>query len=184
MTVDDGVLSDADIAAMSCAARLDLMRRLQLPRDDVFPPRVANRMRRTRLTLMVCGAVALIPWTLYLAFTLPSTYVAHNWPATWVGFDCMLVGFMAATAILGWLRRQLVLLAAFTTGILLLCDAWFDIITASPAQVWLSVLTAAVANLPIAVILISGALRILRLTATRHGLIDPDTPAWRLPLVP
>jgi hypothetical protein len=34
------------------------------------------------------------------------------------------------------------------------------------------------------VILISGALRILRLTATRLWFLEPGTPAWRLPLVP
>jgi hypothetical protein len=46
------------------------------------------------------------------------------------------------------------------------------------------VLTAALGNLPLAVILISGASRILRLTATRLWFLDPGTPAWRLPLVP
>jgi hypothetical protein len=30
---------------------------------------------------------------------------------------------MAATAVLGWLGRQLVVLPAFTTGVLLICDA-------------------------------------------------------------
>ena len=39
---------------------------------------------------------------------------------------------MAATAVLGWLGCQLVVLPAFTTGVLLICDAWFDIVTAGP----------------------------------------------------
>jgi hypothetical protein len=54
---------------------------------------------------MVGGAIALIPWIIYLAFTLPANYVAHNWPATWIGFDSVLIAFMATTAVLGWLRR-------------------------------------------------------------------------------
>ena len=180
----DDVLSDARIAAMSPAERRDLIQRLQRPLDDVFPPAMARRMRRTRLTLMVGGTIVLIPWIVYLAFTLPANYVAHNWPATWVGFDCVLIAFMAATAVLGWLRRQLVVLPAFTTGVLLICDAWFDILTANPGQIWVSVLTAALGNLPLAVIMITGAVRILRLTATRLWFLDPGTPAWRLPLVP
>jgi hypothetical protein len=180
----DGVLSDARIAAMSPAERGDLIQRLQRPLDDVFPPPVARRMRRTRLTLMVGGLLVLIPWIVHLGFTLPANYVAHNWPATWIGFDCLLIAFMAATAVLGWLRRQLVVLPGFTTGVLLICDAWFDIMTASRSQIWEAVLTAALANLPLAVILISGALRILRLTATRLWFLDPETSAWRLPLVP
>jgi len=180
----DGVLSDARIAAMSPADRRDLIQRLQRPLDEVFPPPVARRMRRTRLTLMVGGSIVLIPWIVHLGFTLPSNYVAHNWPATWIGFDCLLIAFMAATAVLGWLRRQLVVLPGFTTGVLLICDAWFDIMTASPSQMWESVLTAALGNLPLAVLLISGALRILRLTARRLWFLDPETSAWRLPLVP
>jgi len=178
------VLSDARIVAMSPAERRDLIQRLQRPLDEVFPPPVAHRMRRNRLTLMVGGSIVLIPWIVHLGFTLPTNYVAHNWPATWIGFDCLLIAFMAATAVLGWLRRQLVVLPAFTTGVLLICDAWFDIMTASPSQIWESVLTAALGNLPLAVILISGASRILRLTATRLWFLDPGTPAWRLPLVP
>jgi hypothetical protein len=180
----DGVLSDVQIAAMSPAQRRNLIERLQRPLDEVFPPPVARRMRRNRLTLMVGGAIVLIPWIVYLGFTLPANYVAHNWPATWIVFDGLLVAFMAATAVLGWLRRQLVVLPAFTTGVLLICDAWFDIMTAGPGEVWVSVLTAALGNLPLAVILITGALRILRVTATRLWFLDPGTPAWRLPLLP
>ena len=81
----DGTLSDAQIAAMSPAQRRDLIQRLERPLDEVFPPAIARRMRRNRLTLMVGGAIGLIPWTVYLGFTLPANYVAHNWPATWIG---------------------------------------------------------------------------------------------------
>ncbi len=133
---------------------------------------------------MVGAIVGLIPWTIYLAITLPDKYIAHNWPVTWVGFDILLLVFMAATAVLGLLRRQLLVLTAFTTGILLVCDAWFDVMTAGPTDMWLSVLTAALGELPLAVILITGALRILRLTATRLYVLDPGMPLWRIPLLP
>jgi hypothetical protein len=178
------VLSDTQIAALSPAQRRDLIQRLQRPLDEVFPAPVAKRMRRTRLTLMAGGAIGLIPWNVYLGFTLPANYVAHNWPATWIGFDSLLIAFMVTTAVFGWLRRQLVVLPAFTTGVLLICDAWFDIMTAGPNRILVPLLTAALANLPLAVIMITGALRILRLTAIRLWLLDSQTPAWRLPLVP
>ena len=180
----DRLLSEDHIAAMSPAQRRDLIQRLERPLDEVFPPAMARRMRRNRLTLMVVGAVGLIPWMIYLAFTLPENYVAHNWPATWIGFDCVLIAFMIATAVLGWLRRELVILPAFTTGVLLICDAWFDIMTAGPGQLWISMMTAALLNLPAATIMITGAVRIVRLTATRLWFLDPATPAWRLPLLP
>jgi hypothetical protein len=180
----DDVLSDDRITAMSPAVRRDLIERLQRPRDEVFLPSIARRMRRNRVTLMTAGAIGLIPWTVYLSFSLPANYVAHNWPATWIGFDCLLIAFMVATAVLGWLRRQVVVLPAFTTGVLLVSDAWFDVLTAGPKQVWISVLAGALINLPLAALLITGAVKILRLTATRLWFLDPGTPAWRLPLVP
>ncbi len=180
----DGVLSDAHIEAMSPGERRDLIQRLQRPLDEVLPPSLARRMRRNRLTLMVGGVIGLVPWMVYLGFTLPPNYVARNWPATWIGFDCLLIVFMVVTAVLGWLRRQLVVLPAFTTGVLLICDAWFDVMTAGPGQFWVSVVTAALGNLPLAVLLITGAVRILLLTMTRLWFVDPETPMWRVPLVP
>src|ERR1700759_3912285 len=180
----DGVLSDADIGAMSPGERRDLIHRLERPRDEVFPPSLARRMRRNRVTLMVAGVIGLIPWMVYLGFTLPANYVAHNWPATWIGFDCVLIAFMVVTVVLGWLRRQLVVLPAFTTGVLLICDAWFDVMTAGPGQLWVSVLTAALLNVPLAAIMIAGAMRIIRLTGTRLWFLAPATPGGRLPLVP
>ena len=55
-----GVVSDACIAATSPDERRDLIQRLQRPLDEVHPPRIARRMRRNRLTLMVGGAIGLI----------------------------------------------------------------------------------------------------------------------------
>ena len=134
--------------------------RLERPHELVPAPVVA-RMRRLRWALMVGGAIGLIPWIVFLVITLPANYVAHNWPATWVGFDVLLVAFMVTTAVLVFLRRRLALLTAFTTGVLLICDAWFDVMTAGPHDLWVSALTATLVELPLAVILITAALRIL-----------------------
>jgi hypothetical protein len=182
---EDNVLSDERIAALTPAERHDLIVRLQRPLDDVFPPPTARRMRRIRLTLMTGSVIVLIPWIIHLGFTLPASYIAHNWPATWIGFDLLLVSFMAATAVLGWLRRQLVLLTAFTTGVLLVCDAWFDIMTSDFGHdLAAPLLSAALIELPLAMIMITGALRIFRLTATRLWFLEPGTPLWQLPLLP
>jgi hypothetical protein len=181
--MSDGV-SDAQIAAMSAADRRELIQRLERPIDELLPPSVLMRVRRVRIVLMVGATIGLLPWIVYLAFSLPDKYIAHNWPVTWVGFDMMLLIFMAATALLGLLRRQLLILTAFTTGVLLICDAWFDLMTAGPEDRWLSLLVAVLAELPLAVLLITGALRILRLTATRLYVLDPGAPLWRIPLLP
>ncbi len=178
------VLSDAAIAAMTPAERRALISRLEKPLDEVVSLGTYARNRRLRLGLMISGTIVLIPWLVFLAITLPSTYVAHNWPVTWIGFDAMLVGFMAATAVLGLLRRQLLLLAAFTTGILLICDAWFDVMTAGPDTFWLSLTTAVLAEVPLAAVMINGALRVVRLTVARLWLLEPGMSLWRLPLLP
>jgi hypothetical protein len=180
----DGGMSDAAIAAMSAAERRELIVRLERPLAELLPESVLARLRRVRLVLMAGAIVGLVPWTVYLAITLPDKYTAHNWTATWVGFDVLLLVFMVSTAVFGLLRRQLLVLAAFTTGVLLVCDAWFDVMTAAPEDRWLSLMTAVLGELPLAAILITGAMRILRLTATRLYLLDAGMPLWRIPLLP
>lgn len=157
--------------------------RIQQPLDDLLPAPVLARMRRIRLSLMAGGAAALIPWTVLLAVTLPQTYTAHNWSLTWVGFDIFLVAFMATTAVLGYLRRQLVVLIGFATGVLLICDAWFDLMTAGSRELWVSALLAVV-ELSVATILVSGALRALRVILARLWLLEPGMRLWRAELTP
>lgn len=96
----------------------------------------------------------------------------------------LLVAFMLTTAALGYLRRQLLVLAAFTTGVLLICDAWFDLMTAGPKDVWLSVITALLIEVPLAIFMIFSAMRILRLTMMRLWLLRPGMRLWELPLFP
>src|ERR1700758_1238042 len=130
------------------------------------------RIRRIREWLAGCAAVALVPWTIYLAFTLPQSYTAQHWQATWVGFDVLLLAFMIATAVLGFAQHHLLTLFAFATGVLLVCDAWFDVLTAKRGDFAVSVLTAALGELPLATVLIAGTLRIARLQ------VPPFSRAW------
>jgi hypothetical protein len=180
----DGILTDAQIAALTPEQRRALITRLEAPLGDVIAPESLARIRRIRLSLMVGGSMAMVPWLGYLSVTLPENYVAHNWPITWVGFDVLLVGFMMMTAVLGYLRRQLLVLAAFTTGVLLICDAWFDLMTAGPKDIWLSLITAFLVELPLAIFMITSAVRIMRLTMMRLWLLHPGMRLWQLPLFP
>lgn len=180
----DGVLTDEQIAELTPEQRRDLITRLEAPLSELIDPELLLRIRRIRLGLMVGGSIAMIPWLVYLALTLPESYVAHNWPVTWVGFDVLLLGFMLATAIFGYLRRQVLLFAAFTAGVLLICDAWFDLMTAGPADIWLSIVTALGIEVPLGAFLIFGAQRILRLTMMRLWMLNPGMRLWHLPLFP
>ena len=176
------VLSDAQIGALTPGQRRDLIRRLQRPVGDVMPTGHLAFLRRAHLGLMTGGVVFMIPWIVYLALTLPRTHVVRHWPLMWVGFDCLLVIFMAATAILAWLHRYLLVFSAFTTAILLLCDTWFDVMTASPAELRTTLITA-VLGAVLAGLLIAGSLSLVRLNAARLWQREPDESLWRLPLV-
>jgi hypothetical protein len=180
----DGILTDAQIAALTPEERRELVKRLEQPLSDVIDPVLLGRIRRVRLSVMISCSIAMIPWLVYLSWTLPQNYVAHNWTLTWVGFDVLLVAFMLATAVFGYLRRQVLLFAAFTSGVLLICDAWFDLMTAGPDDLWLSMITALLIEVPLAIFMIRGAQRIMRLTMMRLWLLDPGMKLWHLPLFP
>jgi hypothetical protein len=132
--------------------------------------------------MTICASL-LVPWIIYLEVSLPKHYVARHWMATWVGFDVILGVLFASTAVLGLLRRELVVLTAFASGVLLLCDAWFDITTANAHDRPFTIFSAVVAEVPIALVLISSALRLLRVTARRVYAIGPREPLWRAPLL-
>jgi hypothetical protein len=177
-------LSDAQIAALSPAERRQLIQRLERPLSELLPVAEVQRIRWGWLGVMTGGTLVLIPWIVYLGFALPDDYLVHDWTATWVGFDLLLLGLMAATVVLGMLRRQVMLLTAFATGTLLICDAWFDLMTAGANDFRVAELTAALGDLPLAAVLITGTLRLFRFTAIRLWLLEPRTPLWQLPLLP
>jgi hypothetical protein len=130
------------------------------------------QIRRIREWVALSAAIALIPWTIFLGLTLPQSYTAQHWQLTWVGFDVLLLVFMMATAVLGFTHHHLLTLFAFTTGVLLVCDAWFDVLTARRGDFVIAVLTAALGELPLAAVLIVGTLRIVRLQG------PPFSRAW------
>lgn len=66
----------------------------------------------------------------------------------------------------------------------MICDAWFDVTMASPAELRAAVLTAALGGLPLAFVLIAGTLSLLRFNAARSRLLEPGQSLWRLPLAP
>jgi hypothetical protein len=170
--------TDEQIQAMSPEERRDLIRRLERPVSD----RINPATRRARVRVMVAGSLALIPWMLFLWANLPDRYLVTNWPLTWVGFDSLLIALMAATAYLGARRRLLIVLTGFATAVMLLCDAWFDVTTAGPHDIWVSVVTAVCAEVPLAGLLMLGTLRLMRTMASRLWLLTPDMHLWHLQL--
>lgn len=83
--------------------------------------------------LFAC-AVVLIPWTAVLFATLPRHYVANHWAIAWGGFDLGLGLALAVTAVMVVRRSPFAEVTATITGTLLVCDAWFDVLTSRGAS--------------------------------------------------
>jgi hypothetical protein len=155
-------ITDEHLLALTSEQRAQLARRLA-----ALSHGAAVRPGRRRLTaILALGAcVALVPWTIMLAFTLPERYVAHHWSTTWVGFDVLLVASFAVTGVTALLRRrgQAVWAGTLVTATLLTCDAWFDVTTASTTSSLVSsAVTAAAGNLPLAALMVFLGYRSLR----------------------
>jgi hypothetical protein len=133
--------------------------------------------------LALC-CLGLIPWTIGLAVTLPRSYLVDKWPLAWVGFDTILLGCLSTTAWALWKQRQVAVVTSMVTGVLLLCDAWFDVITAHSGRcLVLSIMTAALGEIPIGVLL--GLISIQLLHANRGpASLSGSSPIslWQAPL--
>lgn len=161
---NENVIDEAELRRMTQDERRKLAHALaaiDLP-HPLLDPRVQRRRRLSMLIATVC-CVALAGWIVILVFTLPGRFTSSDWRAVWVGLDIAeLLGF-AATAWAAWHQRQIVIIFMVMTGTLLICDAWFDLALdyGSSGFVW-SVLSALLAELPLALLLFAGARRLIR----------------------
>jgi hypothetical protein len=178
------MFSEEDLRSLTAEERHHLARRLAALQGGPVE-RAARRRRFT--TLMLVVTLLLIPWTVLLAFTLPRHYEAVRWGAVWVGFDIILVASLAVTAWAAWRRRQLVIVAALVTATLLLTDVWFDVLTAAPRDnLLVSIATAVFGNIPLAILLVVVAYRLIMATAHNArrlaGDEEVDVPLRKLPI--
>jgi hypothetical protein len=114
-------------------------------------------------------AVALLPWIVVLARTLPARVVSHHWDLAWIGFDLGLMGLLGATAWATWKRRAWLQGVSTATATMLAVDAWFDVVTSAPGRGRIeAVVLASVCELPLALACLLLAQRAVR----RGGLIS------------
>lgn len=110
-------------------------------------------IRPARWATLLLGlvAVGLVPWTLFLTFTLPSRHVTLHYDLAWVGFDVALACAFAATALSALRRSHWLVPMAAVTATMLCCDAWFDIVTSrGGGEMWEAVAEAVFVELPLA----------------------------------
>ena len=152
----------------------------------LIDPRLRRRRRFGLLFITAC-CLALAAWIAILILTLPGRYTSHDWRGAWVGLDIAELAGFAATAWAAWNQRQILIFFMIITGTLLVCDAWFDLALdyGSPGFA-MSLVSALVAELPLALLLFTSARRLVRVTIQTmmqlSGVAGHVPPLWRIPL--
>jgi hypothetical protein len=140
------------------------------------------------LVAIAAGCLVLAAWTAYLGLTLPRFYRTGSWRGAWVGFDIALLATFVVTGWAAWRRRQVLILSLIVLATLLICDAWFDVVLDHRTPgFYESLASALLVELPLAVVAIGMARRLLRRTLAQvmryEGLTGPVPPLWRIPLL-
>ena len=174
---------------MTEAERHELAR--MLAAIDLPNPMADQRLklrRRFGLLFMTACCVALACWIGILILTLPDRFTSSDWRAVWVGLDIAELIGLAAIGWAAWRQRQVLIFVMIMTGTLLLCDAWFDLtLSYGSSDFTTSVITAVLAEFPLAFLLFAGARRLVRATVQTvmqlAGIPGPVPPLWRVPLL-
>lgn len=126
----------------------------------------------TRLVVFVyaAAAVALLPWSVLLATRLPTRHLSAHWDIAWSGFDVALAATLAWVAVSAWRRSFWLEGAASAAAALLLCDVWFDLLTAATGrELAIAAVEAALVELPLALVCVQIARRAERNWLERVG---------------
>ncbi len=166
------VIDKAELRRMSQVERQELaslLAELDEPATHPVNPYLYDpalrRERRLTLVLLAGCCVILAGWIVGLAATLPHHFDAQHWRGVWVYFDVLLFAAFAATAWAIWRERQILIVLLVLVGTMLCCDAWFDVGTSlATSGIWISLLSAVFAELPLAFLAFAGARQLLRAT--------------------
>jgi hypothetical protein len=94
---------------------------------------LTGRLRSVRahpFGFLAMGAtIALIPWTLIYITQLPDRHTTEHWNVAWTGFDLLLTFALGLTAWAALRERAMLIVGLIASSTLLLCDAWFDVVT-------------------------------------------------------
>jgi hypothetical protein len=188
------VINESELREMSPTERRQLAR--SIAAMDYPHPLLGiyqARGRRLGVLISVIACAVLVGWIIVLALTLHRSFHSHHWRGAWLGFDFILLSAFAATGWAFWRGRQIVIAFLIVTGTLLCCDAWFDVILdLGTRDIWGSVASALLVELPLAFLMFSGARRLIRLSALvavgeSGGPPGPGArkalpPLWKIPL--
>jgi hypothetical protein len=109
-----------------------------------------SRMVRWAGPAFVLFSLALIPWAIYLGYSLPSRQISPHYNVAWAGFDVLELVMLGATGYFSIRRSRYLAISAAAAATLLVVDAWFDIMTSPREHVAQAIVLAVVVELPLA----------------------------------
>ena len=135
------------------------------------PPLVAPWVVRVYLVAAVAALLSLVVVTLQ-----PPEQLATNWTTSWVGFDLLMAAAFAVTVVAARVRSPIAIAALAADAAILLCDGWFDTMTAhGRTELAIAVFCALAVELPLAVFSLVIAHRaVMRIAAARSLLARAD----------
>ena len=136
---------------------------------------LTGRLRSVRthpFAFLALGAtIALIPWTLLYITQLPNRHTTDHWNVAWTGFDVLLAIALGVTAWSALRERAMLIVGLIVSSALLVCDAWFDVVTSQGGGERVeAVLEAVLAELPLAAVCAFVAYDADRFMASVSGL--------------
>ena len=183
------MITEADLRELSPGERRQLARSLAVI-DYPHPLLELNLRRGQKIGLLfsIIACTVLVGWIIVLVLTLNRDYTATHWRLAWVGFDVVLLAAFAATGWAFWRGRQIVIAFLLITATLLCCDAWFDVILdLGSGGAWVSIASAVIVEIPLALVMFNVARRLIRLSAlvamSEAGDAKPVPSLWRIPLL-
>jgi hypothetical protein len=117
--------------------------------DELIDP---VRVARWAGPVFIGCSLALIPWIIYLGFSLPSRQISRHYDAAWVGVDVMELVALGATGLFAFRRSRYLALSAAAAATLLIVDAWFDVLTSPRHELPMAIVLAVVIELPLAAV--------------------------------
>lgn len=116
-------------------------------------------------------SLILLPWIVYLAYSLPSRQVSADYDIAWAGFDVILLVALASTGYFALRRSRYLATAATAAATLLVVDSWFDVMTTLPGQRLEPIALAAGVELPLAAVCVWLSLHTQQLAERRLVLL-------------
>jgi hypothetical protein len=183
-----GVFDEESLRKLSRPERRRLIRELVDLERESGPGLGSSWKWDAALVAIVGCCIVLAVWIGLLAVKLPPHYRAGGWRGTWVGFDIAEFAAFAATGWAAWRRRQLLVVSLAVLATLLVCDAWFDVMLDDHTPGFsASVTSALLVELPLALLAVLFARRLLRMTIGQvmryEGLTGRVPPLWQIPLL-